>query len=243
MTVSPVADAVWPLALLAFAIAVTATAVVQLLKDLLPVRRWFQRSFLNTWFRKRLDQRSIAMPAADFKNAEADLIRLATGGDYNAFYDLETAQLCGQMSSAAQAALAYPNRHPGLLRYLAPEADAKDIAIVTATTPDSVSAKNPDVPADQPQGENALLDARNRLAHHLQRSIDALQISMSFRWKLIVQILVYFICLGASFTSVYVANPSARCNFVEAFTIGIVAGFLSPAISDLVAVINRLRRP
>ena len=65
---------------------------------------------------------------------------------------------------------------------------------------------------------------------------------MSFRWKLIVQILVYFICLGASFASVYAANPSPRYNFVEALAIGIVAGFLSPVISDLVAVINRLRK-
>jgi hypothetical protein len=242
MTVSHVAEAVWRLALIALAIATTATAVVQLLKDLLPVRRWFQRSFLNTWFWKRLEERSIAMPAADFKDAEADLIHLATGGDYNAFYDLETAQLCGQMNSAAQAALAYPNRHPNLLRYLAPEADFKDIDIVTATA-DPDSAKNPDVPVGQPEGGNALLDARNRLAHHLQRSIDALQISMSFRWKLIVQILVYCVCLGASFTSVYAVNSSAQYNFVEALTIGIVAGFLSPVFSDLAAVINRLRKP
>jgi hypothetical protein len=87
------------------------------------------------------------------------------------------------------------------------------------------------------------MDARNRLAHHLQRSIDALQISMSFQWKFIVQILVYIICLGASLVIDYLVNPPARYSLIEVLTITIVAGFLSPVISDLVAVINRLRRP
>jgi hypothetical protein len=186
--------------------------------------------------------KSAVAPPIPFEDAERELIRLATGGDYNAFYDLEPAQLCGQMNSAAQAALAYPNRHSALLRFLAPEAKEEDIEIVTGTT-DSGAATNVAIPAGQPDDGNAPMDARNRLAHHLQRSIDALQISMSFQWKFIVQILVYIICLGASFAIVYLVNPPARYSLTEVLTITIVAGFLSPVISDLVAVINRLRRP
>jgi hypothetical protein len=252
MTVSLFAEAVWRLALTAIAIATLATAVVQLLKDLLPVRRWFQRFFLRKWFRDRSVTKSVAPTSAPtkstaaspvpFEDAERELIRLATGGDYNAFYDLEPAQLCGQMNSAAQAALAYPNRHSALLRFLAPEAKEEDIEIVTGTT-DSGAATNLTVAAGQPDDGNAPMDARNRLAHHLQRSIDALQISMSFQWKFVVQILVYIICLGASLVIVYLVNPPARYSLIEVLTITIVAGFLSPVISDLVAVINRLRRP
>jgi hypothetical protein len=90
---------------------------------------------------------------------------------------------------------------------------------------------------------DALLDARNRVTHHLQRSIDALQISMSFRWKFNLQILIYAICFVASFVCVFAVKPSGRYNVVEALIIAVVAGFLSPVISDLVAAINRWRKP
>jgi hypothetical protein len=90
---------------------------------------------------------------------------------------------------------------------------------------------------------DALLDARNRVTHHLQRSIDALQISMSFRWKFSLQILIYAICLAASLVCVVAIKRPGRYNFVEALVIAVVAGFLSPVISDLAAVINRWRKP
>jgi len=232
----------WPLAVAAVGIALAATAIVQLLKDLFPFRRWFQRRFLNRWFSERLKQRSKSIASAQLVAAEKDLIRLATGGDRDAFYDLETAQLCGQMNSAAQIALAYPQRHRDLLRFLAPEADEHDIDLVTQE-PDSGGRESTNASSQQSAAMDALLDARNRVTHHLQRSIDALQISMSFRWKFILQILIYAICLIASFVCVVAVKPSGRYNVVGALLIAVVAGFLSPAISDLVAAINRWRKP
>src|ERR1700731_780688 len=100
---------VWPLASTALAIATVATAIVQLFKDLLPIRRGFQRRFLASWFSERLAARSKALAHEQRIQAEADLIHLATGGDRSAFYDLEPPQLCGQMNSAAQIALTYPD--------------------------------------------------------------------------------------------------------------------------------------
>ena len=232
----------WPLAVAAVGIALAATAIVQLLKDLFPFRRWFQRRFLNRWFSERLNQGSKSIASAQLLAAEKDLIHLATGGDRDAFYDLETAQLCGQMNSAAQMALAYPQRHPDLLRFLAPEADEHDIDLVTQA-PDSAGRESTNAPSQPSAAMDALLDARNRVTHHLQRSIDALQISMSFRWKFNLQILIYAICLVASFACVVAVKPSGRYNIVEALVIAVVAGFLSPAISDLVVAINRWRKP
>jgi hypothetical protein len=232
----------WSLAFTTAVIAVIATATVQLIKDLSPARRWFQQYFLNKWFLSRFDQRKQA-PATELNwhNAKRDLVHLATGGDFQAFYNLEPAQLCGQMNSAAQVALAYASRHRDLLRFLAPEADPSDIEKV-ASAPESPSAEVDDVSAGQSRVDT-LLDARNRLAHHLQRTIDALQISMSFRWKLILQIVAYLISFTAAFMIVFAVNAAGRYDFITALTIGIVAGFLSPAVSDLLAVINRLRKP
>src|SRR5437764_7550136 len=149
---------VWSLASAALSIAAIATAVVQLLKDLLPIRRRFQRRFLASWFSERLSARK-AIEHEELLEAETDLIRLATGGDRAAFYDLEPPQLCGQMNSAAQIALTYPDRHPALLRFLAPEANDNDIQTIVQ----AAAAKT-----QQTEGTalDALLDARNRVTHH-----------------------------------------------------------------------------
>jgi hypothetical protein len=224
---------VWPLASAALAISMIATAVVQLLKDLLPIRRKFQRRFLAKWFSDRLAQPAKADTHKNLIGAENDLIHLATGGDRSAFYDLEPAQLCGQMNSAAQIALAYPDRHPDLIRFLAPEADEGDIQKIV----DSSGAAPTDASA-----MNEVLDARNRVTHHLQRSIDALQIAMGFRWKFWLQVIVYLICLFCAFVTLF-AVKQGEYTIWEAIAVGIVAGFASPVISDFAAAINRWRKP
>lgn len=225
---------VWPLASLAFAIATIATAVVQLLKDLLPIRRQFQRRFLASWFSKRLSARK-AIGHQQLLEAETELIRLATGGDKSAFYDLEPAQLCGQINSAAQMALAYPDRHPALIRFLAPEADEGDIQSIVEharLTPEQKRTENID----------PILDARNRVTHHLQRSIDALQIAMTFRWKFCLQIVIYAVCFILAFVCLF-AVKRGPYTVAEAIAVAVVAGFLSPVISDFAATVNRWRKP
>jgi hypothetical protein len=232
---------IWAMAVTALAIALSATAVIQLLKDLFPIRRRFQRNFLSGWFSQRLQERSKPITTTDFNDAERDLIHLATGGDGDAFYDLEPSQLCGQMNSAAQIALAYPDRHPALLRFLAPEADNKDLTLISQRPVPSTGTAG--TTSLQQQAEvDALLDARNRVTHHLQRSIDALQISMSFRWKFYVQILIYIICFIASFVCLFTIKQG-RFTFVEAVVTAVVAGFLSPVVSDFAAAVNRWRQP
>ena len=224
---------VWSLASAALSIAAIATAVVQLLKDLLPIRRRFQRRFLASWFSERLSVRK-GIEHEQLLQAEADLIRLATGGDRSAFYDLEPPQLCGQMNSAAQIALAYPDRHPSLLRFLAPEADEKDIQSIV---------QHAQLTPEQREGASIdpILDARNRVTHHLQRSIDALQIAMTFRWKFYLQIGIYVICFVLAFVSLF-AVKRGQYTIAEAIAVAVVAGFLSPVISDFAAAINRWRK-
>jgi hypothetical protein len=225
---------VWPLASAALAIAAIATAIVQLFKDLLPIRRGFQRRFLASWFSKRLSARK-AIGQQQLLQAETELISLATGGDRSAFYDLEPAQLCGQINSAAQMAVAYPDRHPALIRFLAPEADERDIQSIVQhaqLTPEQKQSTSID----------PVLDARNRVTHHLQRSIDALQIAMTFRWKFYVQIVIYVVCFILAFVCLLAVKPGPY-TVAEEIAVAVVAGFLSPVISDFAATVNRWRKP
>jgi hypothetical protein len=204
--------------------------LVQLLKDLLPIRRRFQRRFLGSWFSERLAAQSKAVADEQLIEAETDLIHLATGGDRSAFYDLEPAQLCGQMNAAAQIALAYPDRHPNLLRFLAPEADDGDIKTIIES---GTVQKEGDV--------NAVLDARNRVTHHLQRSIDALQISMGFRWKFWLQSVIYVVCFVLAFICLFAVKRGGY-TVAEAIAVAVCAGFLSPVISDLAGAVYRWGR-
>ncbi len=220
---------IWPLASAVLAIATIATALVQLLKDLLPIRRRFQRRFLGSWFSERLAEKKKAVAHEELMEAETDLIHLATGGDRSAFYDLDPPQLCGQMNSAAQIALAYPDRHPTLLRFLAPEADDEDLKKIVAG-----QKEGSDV-------DDELLNASNRVTHHLQRSIDALQISMGFRWKFYLQTVIYLVCFVLAFLCLF-AVKSGGYTFLEAIAVAICAGFLSPVISDFAAAVYRWRR-
>ncbi len=240
--VQDVAGNAWPFAVTILVIAVTATAVIQMIKDLLPLRRWFQRWFVRKWLRGTAAELSQSQPTTpDLAQAETDLIHLATGGDTDAFYNLEVEQLCGQINAAAQIALTYAGRHQSLLCYLAPDADPADIRTVSSA-PESLGDRS-QLTQEQDKSVTALLDARNRVAHHMQRAIDALQISMGFRWKLILQIAAYVICFGISFGGVFWINPVGGHKAFDVIIIGIMAGFISPIVRDLMAVLGRLRKP
>lgn len=238
-----VARNAWPFAITIAVIAVFSTAFIQMVKDLLPVRRWFQQSFVRKWLRDGAAESSRRQSGnPDVDKAEKDLIHLATGGDVAAFYNLEAEQLCGQMNSAAQVALAYAGRHENLLRCLAPEAAPPDIQSVVSA-PEFAAEDRAQLTSEQSKAVTALLDARNRVAHQVQREIDALQISMSFRWKLILQIAVYILCFIIPFFGVFWINPAGRHKIFDAVIIGILAGFVSPILRDLMAVLDRLRKP
>ncbi|GBL47658.1 hypothetical protein SFMTTN_3500 [Sulfuriferula multivorans] len=173
--------------------------------------------------------------------AKKDLIRLATAGDPKAFYDLEIEQLCGQMNAAAQALLDYPERHSDLLSCLAALAETEDVEIL-------LTPSTPQVPG-QPKPQ-ALVDARARVIHQVQRSIDGFQISAGFRWKWLLQVTsfgVSFLITGIGFSlsqpSVAKAleTPWTRTQWITVVLVGLAGGFLAPIARDLIASLQKLR--
>ncbi len=238
-----VARNAWPFAITIAVIAVFSTAFIQMAKDLLPVRRWFQQSFVRKWITDRARELVRQLPIIiDVDDGEKDLIHLASGGDVAAFYNLEAEQLCGQINSAAQIALAYAGRHENLLRCLAPEAAPTDLQSIVSP-PEFAVQDRAQLTPEQNTAVTALLDAHNRVAHQVQRGIDALQISMSFRWKLILQIAAYIICFAVPLAGVFWINPAGRHKIFDAIIIGVLGGFVSPIVRNLMAVLDRLRKP
>ena len=88
------------------------------------------------------------------------------------------------------------------------------------------------------------VDARNRVAHQIQRAIDALQLSAGNRWKLWIQIfsigLSGIIALaGVSFFG----DVSGELKRIEiTVAIAILGGFFAPVARDPIAGLQSVRK-
>src|SRR5688500_9754243 len=176
-------------------------ALLQGVKDMLPVRRWFHRAFVRAWLaHKARDHAAHAKREPCVDAALHDLIELATTGDAHALFDLPIEQLCAQASAAAAQSLDYPARHEDLLRCLAASADPRDVEMVLRAPEQEPSE------VEAPDARAALLDARTRVMHQVQRSIDALQIAAGYRWKWYMQLAAFGFSYVLTAAAVFAAD-------------------------------------
>jgi hypothetical protein len=203
-------------------------AILQTIKDLLPVRQWFQEFYLDRWVEAgAAEARERFKKDISATRAETDLLTLAVDGDKGAFYDLQIEQLCGQYTAAIQMVLEFPSKHLDLLAVTASKADSKDIDLVLA---------GPPVPPTQ-----EFLDARNRVTHQCQRAIDALQITAGFRWKWILQIVSIVVSGSLALVAMTYKPAIVSPNFVSVIGSAVLAGFLAPVAKDLLAILQKAR--
>lgn len=214
------------------AIGIVVMAIIQSVKDMFPVRRWFHRSFVHAWLaHKARESRGDGSPSA--KRAASDLVRLATTGDEQALFDLPIEQLCGQVAAAAAQSLDYPARHKDLLRCLAASADPADVDLVVT----SAEQERGEIETAAERARMALVDARTRVMHQVQRSVDALQISAGYRWKWYMQLAAFILSYALTVVAVLFSNSpdSFGQRLLLAIPLGIVGGFVAPVARDLIA--------
>lgn len=237
--VNAVYDTAFAFATALAAVGVLTMAFIQTVKDMLPVRRWFQAWWMRSWLERQAATTGLGGSA---QRAEDDLVRLATSGDRGALYDLPIEQMTGQMNAAAQIVLDYPWEHEDLLCCLAAQANDADIRRLLAARPPATGPH----PTLSLEDKSALIDARNRVTHQVQRSLDGLQIAAGFRWKLYLQLAS--ILLSGLFVWVglvlFVMEPiDVFVQHLPLYAlIAIVGGFLAPVARDLVAALQQLRK-
>lgn len=230
----------------ALAIAGTlAMAILQVIKELTPVRRRYQRKWLERWFNARAER--FKVKAADkphdiiqpylplnAKEVQSTLVDLATGGEVNAFYDLNIEQVVAQMNSAAQIALEYPRAYFPLLAILSQGANMEDVAQIVG----GAGAK-----AGGSGSEPAALDARNRVAHRIQRNLDGIQIALGSRWKLWMQaVAITLTVLFVELAIITNVKDYSGVTLLVGIALGIVGGYLAPITRDVVAALQSLRK-
>ncbi len=233
--VDSAADFVLPFATAMAAVGALSMAFIQTLKDLFPIRRAYQQRFLRDWLTSKSAgaARSGSQPP-DPVAAERDLIRLATASDREAFYDLATEQLCGQINSAAQVIIEFPHKHSDLFVCLTAVAEPGDVALMLRV---SEQPPPPPVPQD-------VIDAKARVIHAVQRAIDGLQIAVCFRWKLRLQIASFVLSFAFVVTALWISDRTIAKDgntFFGVIVTGIAGGFLAPVARDLVAALEKRR--
>lgn len=220
------------------AIGLIVMALIQSFKDMFPLRRLFHRRFVRAWMQHKADDHAArAQRSTDADAAYRDLIEMATTGDAHALFDLPIEQLCGQAAAAAAQSLDYPARHEHLLRCLAASADPADIDLVL----NAREQERAEVETAADATRMALVDARTRVMHQVQRSIDALQIACGYRWKWYMQLLAFSLSYILTVVAVLFAqtDDSIGRRLLLSIPLGLVGGFVAPVARDLVATWTR----
>lgn len=226
----------WPLATALAGVGLATMAVLQVIKDLTPARRWIQQLLFEKWVRRRAEE-----TGQNPEDALRDLVDLATAGESGCLYELAIEQLAGQVNAATQVVLDYPTQHEALLRILAYGASEEDLRSLFGPPP---RRRTGEMPEPERQALTTFVDARNRVTHQIQRSLDALQITIGSRWKWLLQLCSiifsgFFIFVAlALFAPGSVATPR---RMLFGLVVAILGGFLAPVARDLVAALQGLR--
>jgi hypothetical protein len=215
-------------------IGLLAMVVIQMVRDFFPIRRGFQGAWIRKWIKRRL-------PADDGEAAwrvERDLMLCAGETDGTYLYNLRVEQLCGQFNVALQAAMENPRAHEGLIRVFARTASDHDLETFLRLRPSLAVRDN--MPDDERRTIEDYAQARNHVAHHVERAVDGLQIAMGARWKLLLQITSISLCL--IFASVGVGkywNENPHRAAIDALAVGLIAGYLAPVAKDILARVQQ----
>ncbi len=190
------------------AIGVVTMALIQTAKDMLPLRRWFQRRRFREWLVEGVGEagapdRSATLAARgdhgtvalDADAAERRIVSLATDGDRDALYTLPMEQMCGQISAALQVVLEYPARDRNVVAIVASQAAPGDLAALFAGA------------GEEAQARLEFANAKTRVMHQFQRAIDAFQIATSYRWKLLMQVASLLLCGVLTFVAMQMRIP------------------------------------
>lgn len=249
------------------AIGTVSMALLQIAKNVFPLRSSFQRRHFREWLSRSANEAadSAGSAAATGDNikteesspgqpkkkskvcsgvAEHDLINLVSSGDEEAFYYLPIEDLCGQIKSVASVVLDYPSLHENLLRCLANQANAKDIYVILHPPSPEIFLKRAD---QSTEGEKRAVKeyaaAKTRLALQVRCSVDAIQTSIGFRWKRWLQIASMFLSAALGMVALLVApgQDYPYPTLGATILIGLLSGFLAPVARDLVAAVEKWR--
>jgi len=244
----------WPIATALAAVGVAVMALLQAIKDVTRIHDRFDRWMVRSWLWKQAalapkvqDSRREAQRAPFPGSAELarkafdQLVALSTGGDPAALFALEAPRLVGQLSAASQIVADHPDQYPELFVCLGARATESDLREMLFYEP-----PKGELTPEQKQAETAFVDARNRIQHLVQRTLDGLMVGLEYRWAwanqgfvLALNVLLVSWLLWKPLLARYEGNWWSA--LMTALGLGAFSGFVAPVAKDAVSAIQQLR--
>jgi len=226
-------------------VGVLSMSLIQIVKDVLPARRWYQLAWLRAWVARKLD----APPAdASARAVFGELVDLAVAGDANALCELAPEQIGAQLNAAGRVMLDYPHRHQDALRVLAAPGvraapltpgDDPDLVFLIEFATQHEGGSTGELPPDERQ---RLTDTRNRVNQRIQRNLDAIQIALASAWKRWLQWIAYAITPAAVLIGAFALDAEqARQTWLRLIFVSLLGAFVAPIARDLVVALQGVR--
>jgi hypothetical protein len=230
-----------------------AMALVEGFKGLYPMRARFHLRQISAWIEgKGKGFTSITTPdfigpppgAADAHLAMEQLLDLAIGGPpyAKALFEQPSEKMFGQIQSAVNLTLEFPERYPDFYAFLTSDALPRNDLRSTAIDADlwkqfTGVAHGPDATRLGSDVVAAANQARVRLEHLVARRVDALQIRVGHDWARLNQKLS--VTLG--FAILAYGLYWAKVDVGTALLYAVPGGFLAPIAKDLVGALSNIR--
>ncbi len=238
-------EVLWPMAVCLAGVGIATMAVLEILKDLFKLHRRFNEKQIKDWLDKRAERALKKNLSCQAESARTSLLTLAVSGEEDALYSLDTERMLGQISAASQIVLDFPSQHRDLFVLLAAEADSEDLERLLSKAPPGADATDDDAAR---KAREEFVDARNRVSHQVQRSLDALQINLAYRWKRQNQarsfLLNFIFVLAALCFNSFMADfeiERFRKTLPIYISVAVFGAFMAPLAKDLVTALQQLR--
>lgn len=216
------------------AVGVLTMAVQQALKELFRYHRRFNVSHVDQWATERTPGASAGLNA---------LVTLATAGqhttiaDAKALSDLDGPGLTAQLTLAARLALAFPDKpeHEAALRMVTGHLGDPHVHTLLAKT----------------SSPAAIDDARTQLGFLIDRTMDALQVRLTYEWARVNQLIAFGLsaaiaALAGGFyfwdQGILARSLGAQGGHYLMILLGaVLSGVLAPVAKDLVTALQSLK--
>ena len=207
---------VWALVAALAGVGIFAMALIEIFRLIFQPRLFLNRAIVRRW-----------LTTSGQVDAEAQIVKLSTGGNAYLLYSLPVERMAGQINAAAQIALAYPATYPTVITALAANSEPTDVDVVTggqATAPS---------PQDY-------AEARNRVANMIQRNLDALQIRINGYWSrglqvasVVVSVLLILVFLSPSAVTVE--------DYLRVIIFAVIGGMVAPVAKDILSTLKKVK--
>jgi hypothetical protein len=196
-------------------LGVLTSAVVQVLKNLLPLRYAFHRWALARWLKRKNPARAAEI--------QPKILAIAANGNAFALYDAETDEFCRNLEAVGQIAIDHPGSYLEILQTLTSPLLANDIQTVTNAQAD----------------RQMRMDARDRLRQHLAQSLNAFRLSTTSKWTNSMHVSSFLISLGLASWALWLSSMSSAP--LPLFGTALLAAFLAPVAHDIVSALGKLK--